>query len=71
MANARCAIRALNFFSPDPDRHSTETGNQMGQLYTAPSKLEREQTGKAATGFLIEGRHDPVNGLMLTRNLAI
>lgn len=43
----------------------------MGQLHPAAPKLEREQTDKPAPAFLVKGRYNPINGLMLPSHLTI
>jgi len=65
VAHARRPVRPADFFATGPDGHAAEASNLMCQLHTAPPKLEREQTRKPAPTFLIKGRYDSIDGLML------
>jgi hypothetical protein len=59
-------VSPLDFFTAGADGHAAQAGNFAHELHAPAPKLEREQTGEPAAALLIEVRHDPIDGLMLT-----
>jgi len=65
------AVSSANFCLAGPDGHAAEASDFMSPLHPTTPKLERQQTRKSPAPLLIEGRHDSIDGLMLSSHSTV